>query len=284
MVATNNVHYHLQTRHQLQDCLVAMRHNKTLEETHRERRANAEFYLKSPREMELLFREYPDAISNTLVIAEKCKFDLSKDLNYHFPNYPVPEGFTDLSYLEYLCREAAIRRYGGIDHRIQERLKQEFYLINKHNLAGFLLIYYDVIQIARDAQVDLGLIEREVPIEESPPGRGRGSSVAMLVGYLIGLSHIDPLKYDLKLDRFLPDDELSSVPDIDLDFPRNIREELIRRVHDKYGWDHASLLGMVSTYQSRSAIRGLGKALGLPDDEVNTLAKRSERSSSKYFC
>ncbi|MCH8894325.1 MAG: error-prone DNA polymerase, partial [Chloroflexi bacterium] len=124
--------------------------------------------------------------------------------------------------------------------KVQDRLQEEFRLIEKHNLAGFFLIYYEIIQMARQIMIEMGLSDAEIPLEERPPGRGRGSSVAMLVGYLIGLSHIDPLEYNLSLDRFLSDD-LGSVPDIDLDFPRNIREELILRVHRKWGWDRAAL-------------------------------------------
>ena len=129
------------------------------------------------------------------------------------------------------------------------RLEEELRLIGKHGLAGFLLIYYDIIQLAREIMIELGLSSPDVPLEDNPPGRGRGSSVAMLVGYLIGLSHIDPLKYNLSLERFLSEDDLGVVPDIDLDFPRNIREKLIVRVHQKWGWDHAALAGMIGTYR-----------------------------------
>ncbi len=121
--------------------------------------------------------------------------------------------------------------------------------------------------------IELGLTEREISIEERPPGRGRGSSVALLVGYLIGLSHIDPLQFDLSLDRFLYD-EMVSVPDIDLDFPRDIREELIKRVHKKWGWDRAVLSGMIATYKMQGVVRDIGKALGLPSQDVDKLAKR----------
>jgi error-prone DNA polymerase len=281
IVVTNNVHYHIRERHHLQDCLVAIQHNKSLEESHRERRANSEFFLKSAHEIDSLFGELPDALTNTLRIAERCTFDLSRDLGYSFPDHPVPQGFTADSYLEDLCHQAAIRRYGKITDEVRERLKEEFRLIHKHKLAGFLLLYHEVIQIAREVQVDLGLVDREVPLQETPPGRGRGSSVSMLVGYLIGLSHIDPLRYGLSLERFLPEDTMASTPDIDLDFPRNIREELILRVHQKYGWDRAALTGMLSTYQIKGAIRDLGKALGLPADHVDRLAKRVQHRSAK---
>ena len=273
MVATNNVHYHAPERRRLQDALVAVKHNRSLEETHRERRPNGQFYLKSPAEMAELFRECPEAVRNTLYIAERCSFDLTRDLGYQFPDYPVPPGFTPQTYLEHLCREAAVRRYGDITLKVETRLREEFRLIRRHNLAGFFLIYYEIIQMAREIMIEVGMSDVEIPLEERPPGRGRGSSVAMLVGYLIGLSHIDPLEFNLSLDRFLSDD-LGSVPDIDLDFPRNIREELIKRVHEKWGWDHAALSGMISTYKLKGAIRDLGKALGLPAQDVDKLAKR----------
>ena len=273
VVATNNVHYHVPERHRLQDALVAVRHCKTLEETHRERRPNADYYLKSPAQMVELFRDIPEAVETTARIAERCAFDLTRNLGYQFPDYPVPEGYTPQSYLEVLCREAAVRRYGSITDQVQRRLDEEFRLIRKHNLAGFFLIYHEIIQMGREVMIDLGLSDREIPLEERPPGRGRGSSVAMLVGYLIGLSHIDPLQFNLSLDRFL-NDEMGAVPDIDLDFPRDIREELIVRVHQKWGWDHAALTGMISTYKMKGAIRDLGKALGLPDDDVDKLSKR----------
>jgi error-prone DNA polymerase len=281
LVATNNVHYHLLERHRLQDVLVAVQHNKSLEETHQERRVNGQFYLKSHQEMATLFQSYPEAIRNTLRIRERCAFDLTRDLDYHFPDYPVPQGYTPQSYLEKLCCQAAQRRYGGITEKVKARLLEEFRLIRRHNLAGFLLIYHEIIQLARQIMIELGLSDPEIPLEGRSPGRGRGSSVAMLVGYLIGLSHIDPLQYNLSLERFLPDDAMAVVPGIDLDFPRNIREELIKRVHEKWGWDCAALSGMISTYQLKGAIRDLGKALGLPKADVNRLAKRVESHSAQ---
>ena len=285
-VATNNVHYHVPERHRLQDALISIKHNRSLEETHKERRPNNQFYLKSAEEMAILFSRCPEAIKNTLRIAERCSFDLTKDLAYQFPDYPVPEGATAQTHLEDLCRQAAERRYGGSGkrthnwHKVEVRLQEEFRLIGKHNLAGFFLIYYEIIQMARQIMIDMGLSDAEIPLEERPPGRGRGSSVAMLVGYLIGLSHIDPLDYNLSLDRFLSDD-LGSVPDIDLDFPRNIREQLIIKVHQKWGWDRAALTGMIMTYQAKGAIRDLGKALGLPFQDMDKLAKRVGSHNAK---
>jgi error-prone DNA polymerase len=281
VVATGNVHYHVCERHQLQDCLVAVKNCKSLEETHQERRANSEYYLRSTEELESLFRDCPEALENTVKIAERCTLDLTKDLGYIFPDYPTPEGHTPQTYLEKLCHEAAIRRYGAITPAVQKRLDEEFALIKKYSLAGFLLMYHEVIKLGREVMIDLGLSDPSLTLEENPPGRGRGSSVALLVGYLIGLSHIDPLKYNLSLERFLPADTMSSVPDIDLDFPRSIREELILRTHQKWGWQHAALTGTVATYMIKGAVRDLGKALGLPEAEIDHLAKQSDWGSAK---
>ena len=273
VVATNNTHYHVRDRHRLQDALVAIKDCNSLEESHLERRPNSEFYLKSAEEMTHLFDGCSEAVENTIRVAERCTFDLTRDLNYRFPDSPVLEGYTPQTYLERICFKAAHRRYSSITPKVKARLEEEFRLLRKHDLAGFFLIYHEIIKLAHEVMVGLGLADPEVPLEENPPGRGRGSSVCMVVGYLIGLSHIDPLKYDLSLERFLPE-EMSTVPDIDLDFPRNIREELILRVHKKWGWDHAVLSGMIDTYQIKGAIRDLGKAFGLPETDVDQLAKR----------
>ena len=275
VVATGNVHYHLRERHRLQDCLVAIKNNTSLDNSHRERRPNSEFFLKSPEVMAGLFQWCPKAVENATCIAQRCAtFDLTQNLGYQFPDYPMPKGYTPQSYLEHICYQAAERRYGRITTKVRQRLDLEFSLIQKHNLAGFFLIYHDIVLLAHEVAVDLKLADPETPVEFNPPGRGRGSSVSMLIGYLLGISHIDPLNYDLSLERFLPDDELASVPDIDLDFPRNIREELILRVHEKYGWERAALTGMIDTYRIRGTVRDLGQALGLPSDQVDKLAKR----------
>ncbi|MDP2662271.1 MAG: PHP domain-containing protein, partial [Dehalococcoidia bacterium] len=282
VAATGDAHYHVRERHRLQDALVAIRHCKTLEETHRERRPNSEFYLRPASEMAELFAWRPEALKNTLEITERCTFDPSHDLDYRFPDCPVPEGHTPDTYLEELCLQAAVRRYGAVTPRVRERLDEELRLIWKHGLSGFFLIYHEILKLAREVAVELGLSHPDTPLEEDSPGRSRGSSVCLLVGYLIGLSHIDPLRFNLSLDRFLHED-LSRVPDVDLDFPRNIREGLILKVHQRWGWQHAALTGMFSTYKIRGAVRDMGKALGLPEDEVDKLAKRVEHRSARHL-
>lgn len=284
VVATNNVHYHVRDRHRLNDALVAIKHNKSLEASHRERRPNDQFFLKSPDEMSVLFSEHPEAIANTVRIADRCEFDLTSDAIYDFPAYDfLPPGHTESSYLRDICEKAAVRRYGSLTSEVTARLDKEFALLEKHHLVGFLLQYYDIIRIAREVQEDLGLVEPGLPIEENPPGRGRGSSVALLIGYLTGLSHIDPLKFGLRLDRFLPDTgdgEKLAPPDIDLDFPREIRAELILRVHKRWGYERAVLTGMISTYRIRGAVRDLGKALGISEDDLGRLNKRLDGHTS----
>ncbi len=281
VIATGNVHYHIRERHRLQDCLVAIRNCKSLEETHRERRPNSEFYMYPKEKVEALFRNCPQAIVNTIRVAERCHFDLASGTNYTFPEYPSPAGYTPQSYLEKLCYEAAKRRYGSINEKVQRRLEKELQLIDRYNLAGFLLMYHEVIKLGQEIMIEQGLSDSSIALEENPPGRGRGSSVALLVGYLIGLSHIDPLKYELSLERFLPDDILTNVPDIDLDFPRSIREDLILRTHQKWGWQHAALAGTIATYQIKGVVRDLGKALGLPATEIDQLAKQADWGSAR---
>ncbi len=270
IVATGNVHYHLRERHRLQDVLVAIKRRTTLDASHRLRRENSEYYLKPPAEMAELFRDYPEAIANATRIAERCEFDLTRDLDYRFPDYPVPEGETPESYLRKLCYREAELRYGRITPQVRDRLDKELALVERHGLAGFFLIHREILQLAYQVAEEV----RGRPCH-SPPGRGRGSSVGSLICYLIGLSHIDPIENNLFLGRFL-NEEMASVPDIDLDFPRDIREKLILRVYEHFGREHVGLVAAFPTYRIRGAVREVGKALGLPPPELDRLAKVSE--------
>jgi error-prone DNA polymerase len=226
-VATNNVHYHLRERHRLQDVLVAIKNRTTLDASHTLRRENSEYYLKSPQEMARLFAEWPEALETSVRIAERCRFDLTRDLDYRFPDYPVPalsgvegpEAETAASYLEKLCYEAARERYDCIAPEVEARLREELALVRKHGLSGFFLIYRDLLELARQVAEEVRGKDSARSRAGLPPGRGRGSSVGSLICYLIGLSHIDPLQHRLFLSRFL-NEEMTSVPDIDLDFPR----------------------------------------------------------------
>ena len=273
LVASNDVHYHATGRYRLQNALVAARLNTTIDRALPHLRPNHHLHLKSPAEMERLFKECPEAVSNTLLVSERCAFDLSRDLGYTLPDPAVPEGYTPESYLKRLCYEAAARRYGSVPQRVEKRLQEEFQLIERLNLAGFLLLYREIALLAQRIMEERGLVDPETPIEERPPGRGRGSSVALLVGYLIGISHVDPLKWDLTLERFISE-EMTTLPDIDLDFPRGLRDELIQRVHRHFGPEYAVLTGAITTYKAKGIVQDLGKALGLPQEHLSLLSKQ----------
>ena len=275
---SNGPWYHDASRARLHDALTAVRLNSSLAAVRGELKPNAHWSLKSPADMELLFAGQRRAALNTAAIAERCSgFSLPEWLRarYAFPEVELPPGYNAQSWLERLCLEAAARVYGRIDGAARERLDREFFLIRRHGLAGFFLVYRRVAELAREVMLGLGYGDAETPLEWLAPGRGRGSSVSMLVGYLIGLSHVDPLAGGLSLDRFLSEDT-GSYPDIDLDFPRDVRERLIPRVIEEWGWDHAALTGQFSTYRGRGIVRALGKALGLPPAEVDALARRLE--------
>ncbi|MHB8621645.1 MAG: DNA polymerase III subunit alpha, partial [Chloroflexota bacterium] len=301
-VATNNAHYHIEERASLQDVLVAIRHRTTLQASHRYRRANSEFYLKTPAQMAALFRDLPAALRNTLTVAERCDFTLCRDVPYQFPQFRLPNDFVEPTrtyfahaveriraqgtskdehsdaFLEALCRTAMERKYplSHPDRKAAElRLAEELRLIGKHGLSGFFLAYCDILDIAGGIAERLRKREPGLPPDVRPIARGRGSSVASIVCYLIGLSHIDPLANKLGLERFMNDD-LASIPDIDLDLPRDIRADLLAGIWTAFDTDRAALVCSFATYRTRSAIRDIGKALDLPAAEIDKLAKMSE--------
>src|SRR6184192_2131339 len=281
VVATGNVHYHTRELHRLHDVMVAIRHRTTLDGSHRVRNPNSEFYLRPLEEVVALFADCPDAVATTLAIAERCKaFDLTRDLGYIFPDFrgadraPAPQALAEL------CNARMQERYppGSLYHaQAVRRLAEELQLIEHHKLSGFFLVYHDLFDLAREVAADIRRGSRRAS-GNLLPGRGRGSSVSSIVCYLLGLSHIDPIANKLFLGRFLSE-TLASVPDIDLDFPREIREELIRRVYTRYGDEHVGLVCSFPTYRLRSAVREIGKALDLPQGEIEQVAKLADRRS-----
>ncbi|MGH7673948.1 MAG: DNA polymerase III subunit alpha, partial [Gemmatimonadales bacterium] len=279
VVATGDVHYHRRERHRLHDVLVAIRHRTTLDESHTVRRPNSEFYLRPPEQMAALFRDRPDAVASTLAIAERCRaFDLTRDLGYRFPDFRGSDRWPAPRALAGLCGARLEDRYPpGTAHRAdaERRLAEELRLVAHHGLCGFFLVYHDLFELAREVGADVRRGTRRAT-GDLLPGRGRGSSVSSIVCYLLGLSHIDPIANRLFLGRFL-NDTLASVPDIDLDFPREIREELIRRVYTRYGAEHVGLVCSFPTYRLRSAVREIGKALDLPPGELEQVARLADR-------
>ncbi len=284
-VATGDVHAHHPRRTLLQDVLVAIRCRTSLEGCEPERRGNRESYLRSPTEMVELFAGDRAAAERSGELATRLEFDLTEELGYRYPDFSDREE-PAIFQLAAICRAAIDERYDPVGarcisplrQRARERLEDELALIDELGLAGFFLLHHEVLEIARECAREVR--GTDSPRAFLPPGRGRGSSVGSIVCYLTGLSHVDPVSNELSLGRFL-NRELASVPDIDLDFPRDIRERLIVRVTERYGREHAALVASFATYRSRGAIRDVGKALGLPFAELERLARLSDGWNAK---
>ena len=273
-VATGDVHAHHPRRTLLQDVLVAIRCRTSLEGCEQERRGNRESHLRAPEEMLDRFSFAPDAARRSAALAERLEFDLTEELGYRYPDFSDGEE-PAIRRLAAICRHALEDRYAGagVVAQARERLDGELALIDELGLAGFFLLHHEVLELARACALEVR--GRGTPRSFLPPGRGRGSSVGSIVCYLTGLSHVDPVANELSLGRFL-NRELASVPDIDLDFPRDIREKLIVAVTERYGREHAALVASFATYRSRGAIRDVGKALGLPYAELERLSRLSD--------
>jgi error-prone DNA polymerase len=272
-VATGNVHSHAKRRAHLQDAFVAIRRGMTLEESESLRRGNSSSALASPRGMAARFAEHPGAVAETLRVAERLEFDLSRELGYRYPREGEPG--VDRKLAE-LCRALLAQRYAGSSYRrkAEGKLEEELQTIRALGLSGFFLLHHDLLVLAREVAEEVR--GRGSARSIMPPGRGRGSSVSSIVCYLTGLSHIDPVANDLNSSRFLNEEvgkqDAATMPDIDLDFPRDIREVLIPRVHERYGAEHSALVAAFPTYRPRGAVRDLGKVLGLPQKEIDKVA------------
>jgi error-prone DNA polymerase len=278
-VVSGNVHAHTRVRAPLQDAFVALRLHSTLDASEPQRRGNFSHVLASPEAMVARFREYPEAMAETARLSERLRFDLCADLGYR---YPGAEDETKLRQLSELCGERLHERYANEGQATFDtaasRLNQELQIIDKLHLAGFFVLHHELLELAREVAVEVrgrGPDGAQSPRAVLPPGRGRGSSVSSIVCYLTGLSHVDPIANELHIGRFLSED-LNALPDIDLDFPRDIRAVLIPRVHERFGHDRAALVAAFPTFRARGAIRELGKVLGLPPSEIERVARSSE--------
>jgi len=258
-VATNNVHYARREGHHLQDILVCIRNRSTLDSSHHLRRPNSEYYLKSVEEMARLFVEYPQAVANTLRIAKECNLD--PDLSIHrFPDFSAPPGETADTYLEKLCGEQVRHKYQPVTEEVERRLKDELRLIHKLGLAGYFLTVWDIMEYAKRNDI---------------PAQGRGSAASSIVTHVLGITRVDPIKQRLFAGRFL-NDEMSAIPDIDIDIASDRgdqREKLIQYIYQKYGPGHAAMLCNVVTYKARNTVREVGKAMGLPPDLIDRVAR-----------
>ena len=258
IIATNDVHYHAPDRRPLQDVVTCIREKVTIATAGYLLNPNAERHLKSPAEMERLFDRWPHAISATREFADALNFSLD-ELRYEYPKETVPEGRSPQQYLEHLTWKGAAERWpDGIPEKVLKQLNYELPLIEKLDFARYFLTVHDIVAYAR------GL---------DPPilCQGRGSAANSAVCYCLGITAVDPATSDLLFERFISE-ERREPPDIDVDFEHERREEVIQHIYAKYGRDRAGIAATVIHYRPRSAIREVGKVMGLSEDVCGALA------------
>ena len=257
LVATNDAHYTRREDAKLQDVLMCIQMGKTIEDADRMRFETEEFYLKSEEEMAALFPEHPEALENTMKIAERCNVDFTFG-EYHLPSFDVPDGYTAKEYLHKLCMEGFDERYDPNDTEKRERLQYELDMIERMGFVDYFLIVWDFIHYAKTHGI--------------PVGPGRGSAAGSMVAYCLDITTLDPLQYSLYFERFL-NPERVSMPDIDVDFCYERRQEVIDYVTEKYGADHVAQIVTFGTMAARNAIRDVGRALNIPYGDVDVVAK-----------
>ncbi|NLM42774.1 MAG: DNA polymerase III subunit alpha [Clostridiales bacterium] len=258
LVATNDVHYVSREDAETHDVLLCIQTGKTIDDENRMKFETDEFYVKSPEEMYELFKYVPEAIENTMEIAKRCSVDFEFG-HVHLPKFDVPQGYTSDSYLRHLCQTGLKNRYDNITRELGERLDYELSVIEKMGYADYFLIVWDYVRFAKDKGIMVG------------PGRGSGAG--SLVAYAIGITDIDPIKYNLIFERFLNPERIS-MPDFDIDFCYERRQEVIDYVVEKYGKDRVAQIITFGTMAARAAIRDVGRALNMPYAQVDSVAKK----------
>jgi DNA-directed DNA polymerase III PolC len=263
-VGTNDVHYAGPWDAGTHEVLHAMHEIVPLSKT-QALRSNSEYYLKDPGEMRELFADVPEIADETLRIAEECSYDLDLN-NYHFPEVPIPSGESPTSVLARRCFEGAARRYGRVTREVDDRLQHELNTIFKMGFAAFFLLVADIVDHTRHV---LGV-----------RCACRGSAAGSLVCYVLGISDVDPVRYDLLFERFM-NFRREEIPDIDVDVESHRREDVLKYILDTYGAEQTAICCMVDTFRARMAIRDVGKALGLPPEEIDVVAKAFPRVSAR---
>ena len=257
-VATNDVHYLRHEDAHAHDALLCIQTQSNLADENRMRYGSDEFYLKSAEEMEQRFQDYPGACASTVEIATRCDVHLDFG-DYKLPTYPVPEGLTEAGYLRELCERGIVRRYGAEPSpEVRERLEFELGVIGEMGFDAYFLIVWDYVKFAKDHNIAVG--------------PGRGSAAGSIVSYVLGITDIDPLKYDLLFERFLNPGR-KSMPDIDMDFSVAHRERVIEYVADKYGRDRVAQIITFGTMAARAAVRDAARVMGLPYAVGDKIAK-----------
>ena len=257
LVVTNDVHYTLAEDAQPHDVLLCLQTGKKLADENRMRYEGGQYYVKSPQEMEMLFPYATEALENTHKIAERCHVEIEFGVT-KLPKYDVPEGYTSWEYLNKLCFEGLEERYQPVTRELRERLDYELSTIKNMGYVDYFLIVWDFIKYARDNDIMVG--------------PGRGSAAGSLVAYTLGITQLDPIRYDLLFERFL-NPERVSMPDIDVDFCFERRQEVIDYVVRKYGKDRVVQIVTFGTLAARGVIRDVGRVLDLPYAQVDAIAK-----------
>jgi DNA polymerase-3 subunit alpha len=258
MVATNDVHFLNREDAEAHDVLLCIQMGKSIDDENRMRFESDEIYFKSYEEMEEKFRDYPEALSNTVDIASRCNLELDVG-KIHMPHFPVPDGYKDLdSYLGIEAEAGLKQRYGSVPRDIRKRLDYELDVIREAGYVGYFLIVRDFIEMARGKGI--------------PVGPGRGSIVGSLVAYSLGITDVDPIRYGLLFERFL-NLERVTMPDIDIDFCYERRGEVIKYVREKYGDDNVAQIITFGRMLARAVVRDVGRVLNIPLGEVDRIAK-----------
>jgi len=257
LVTTNDVHYIMDTDAEAHDILLCIQTKKLVKDQDRMRYEGGQYYLKSEDEMKQLFPYALQAVENTEKIASRCHVEITFG-EYKLPQFDVPEEYTAEAYLEKLCREGLARRYGKQAASHEERLEKELEVIRTMGFVDYFLIVWDFIRFARERGISVG--------------PGRGSAAGSIVAYALGITNIDPIRYNLLFERFLNPERIT-MPDIDIDFCYERRPEVIDYVMDKYGKDHVVQIVTFGTLAARGVIRDVGRVLDLPYNYVDVIAK-----------
>ena len=257
LVATNDVHYLMRDHARSQEALLCIQTQSTLDDPNHMRFQTDEFYFKSPEQMKALFGQYHEALKNSLEIAGRCNLELDFS-KIHLPKFEPPKGKSKDGFLKELCEQGLSKRYEKIEDHIRERLDHELSMIKEMGFTSYFLIVYDFIHYAKKQGI--------------PVGPGRGSAAGSLVSYLLEITDIDPLKYGLLFERFLNPERLG-LPDIDIDFCYERRQEVIDYVTNKYGRENVAQVITFGTMQARAVIRDVGRVMGISYAEVDRIAK-----------
>ncbi len=257
LVATNDAHYTYAQDAAAHDILLCIQTAKKLDDEDRMRYEGGQYYVKSPEEMAELFPYAPEALENTHKIAMRCNVDIEFGVT-KLPKYDVPQGYTSWEYLNKLCQEGLERLYSPVTKELQERLRYELDTISNMGYVDYFLIVWDFIKYARDHEIMVG--------------PGRGSAAGSLVSYTLGITKLDPIKYSLLFERFLNPERIS-MPDIDIDFCFERRQEVIDYVVEKYGKDRVVQIVTFGTMAARNVLRDVGRVLAMPYSQVDTVAK-----------